>query len=146
MCWLAGPFCQNLPLSTNDLKDGVGSSGILCRDLFCGTGTFWEGTGSSFLVQTKGLGDGGRSEEKRRCAVNLKQKLTTNLFLVGSFLTCWLAGHSAKISPYSTNDLEDGGRINRILAGNCLEGQEFFGEEREVLSLYKPKIWGVGAD
>jgi hypothetical protein len=34
------------------------------------------------------LGDGGRSEEKRRHAVNSKQKSTKNLFLAGSFLTC----------------------------------------------------------
>ncbi len=46
------------------------------------------GTGSAFLVQTKDLGDGGRSEEKMRYAVNSKEKLTTNLFLVGSFLMC----------------------------------------------------------
>ncbi len=31
--------------------------------------------------------DGGRSEEKRRYAVNSKRKSTKNLFLVGSFLT-----------------------------------------------------------
>ncbi len=30
--------------------------------------------------------DGGRSEEKRRCAVNSKRKLTKNSFLVVSFL------------------------------------------------------------
>jgi hypothetical protein len=32
--------------------------------------------------------NGGRSEEKRHYAVNSKQKLSKNLFLVGSFLTC----------------------------------------------------------
>jgi hypothetical protein len=32
--------------------------------------------------------DGGRSEKKRCYAVNSKQKSTKNLFLVGSFLTC----------------------------------------------------------
>jgi hypothetical protein len=53
-----------------------------------GQGFLGVGTGSAFLVKTKDLGDGGRSEEKRRCAVNSKQKLTKNLFLVGSFLTC----------------------------------------------------------
>jgi hypothetical protein len=36
------------------------------RDFFGG------GTGSAFLDQTKDLGDGGRSEEKRRYAVNSK--------------------------------------------------------------------------
>ncbi len=50
---------------------------------------FWGGEmGSAFLVKTKDLGDWGRSEEKRCYAVNSKQKLTKNLFLVGSFLTC----------------------------------------------------------
>jgi hypothetical protein len=34
------------------------------------------------------MGDGGRSEEKRRYAVNSKQKSTKNSFLVGFFLTC----------------------------------------------------------
>jgi hypothetical protein len=75
--------------------------------------------------------DGGRSEEKRNYAVNSKQKLTKNLFLVGSFLTCWLAGPFCRYLPLSTNDFEDGGRINRILAGNRLEGQGFFGGEGE---------------
>jgi hypothetical protein len=54
-----------------------------------GQGFFFEGgMESAFLVQTKDLGDGGRSEEKRRYAVNSKQKLTKNSLLVGSFLTC----------------------------------------------------------
>ncbi len=64
------------------------------------------GTGSAFLVQTKDLGDGGRSEEKRCYAVNPKQKSTKNLFLVGSFLTCCLAGPFCQNLPLSTNDLE----------------------------------------
>ena len=41
-----------------------------------------------FSVNNKDLGNGGRSEEKRRHAVNSKQKLTIKLILVGSFLTC----------------------------------------------------------
>ncbi len=50
---------------------------------------FWGGgAGSAFLVKTKDLGDGGRSEEKRHYAVNSKQKSTKNTFLVGSVLTC----------------------------------------------------------
>jgi hypothetical protein len=45
------------------------------------------GSANPFLVYTtKDLGDGGRSEEKRRYAVNSKQKSTKNLFLAGSFL------------------------------------------------------------
>jgi hypothetical protein len=44
---------------------------------------------NSFLVYTtKDLGDGGRSEEKMSCAVNSKQKSTKNLFLACSFLMC----------------------------------------------------------
>ncbi len=44
---------------------------------------------NSFLMySTKDLGDGGRSEEKMRCAVNSKRKSTKNLFLAGSFLMC----------------------------------------------------------
>ncbi len=72
------------------------------------------------------MGDRGRSEEKRHGAVNSKQKSTKNLFLVGSFLMCRLAGSFCQYLPLSTNDFEDRGRINRILAGNCLEGQDFF--------------------
>ncbi len=53
------------------------------RDFFVGGGI-----GSAFLVQTKDLGDRGRSEEKRRYAVNSKQKSTKNSLLVGSLLTC----------------------------------------------------------
>jgi hypothetical protein len=41
-----------------------------------------------FIIYNKKLGDRGRSEEKRRYAVNSKQKLTKNSFLVGSFLMC----------------------------------------------------------
>ncbi len=41
-----------------------------------------------FSVNNQRYGDRGRSEEKRRCAVNSKQKSTKNLFLAGSFLTC----------------------------------------------------------
>ncbi len=56
---------------------------------FEGQGFFLEGgMGNAFLVQTKDLGDGGRSEEKRRYAVNSKQKTTKHSFLIGSFLTC----------------------------------------------------------
>jgi hypothetical protein len=62
--------------------------GYLAGIFFEGQGFWGEGTGSAFLVQTNDLGDGGRSEEKRRCAVNSKQKLITNSFLVGYFLTC----------------------------------------------------------
>ncbi len=51
-----------------------------------GQGFWGGGTGSAFLVNTKDLGDWGRSEETRRYAVNLKQKSTKNLFLAGSFL------------------------------------------------------------
>ncbi len=65
------------------------------------------GVGSAFLVQTKDLGDRGRSEEKKRYAVNSKQKSTKNLFLVDSFLTCGLAGSFRRNLLLSTNDLED---------------------------------------
>ena len=52
-------------------------------------GNFVLGSENPFLVYTnKDLGDGGRSEEKRRHAVNSKQKLTKNTFLAGSFLMC----------------------------------------------------------
>ncbi len=45
------------------------------------------GNGNPFLLYTtKNLGDRGRSEEQRHYAVNSKQKLTENLFLVSSFL------------------------------------------------------------
>ncbi len=92
------------------------------------------------------MGDQGRSEEKRRCAVNSKQKLTENMFLAGSFLTCWLAGPFCRNLPLSTNDLEDGGKASRKGEGFFFEGQGFFLEGgRGVLSLYKPKIWGMGA-
>jgi hypothetical protein len=73
------------------------------------------------------MGDRGRSLEKRCCAVNSKQKSTKNLFLVGSFLTCLLADPFCQNLHLSTNDFEDGGRINGILVGNCLGGQDFFG-------------------
>ncbi len=47
------------------------------------------GSVNLFLVyETKDSGNGGKSEEKRRYAVNSKQKLTKNLFLAGSFLAC----------------------------------------------------------
>ena len=39
-------------------------------------------------LSTNDLGGRGRSEEKGFHAVNSKQKLTKNSFLVGSFLTC----------------------------------------------------------
>ncbi len=52
------------------------------------------------VYTTKDLDDGGRSEEKRRYAVNSKQKLTKNLFLAGS--------HSAKIFPYQSMILRMG--------------------------------------
>jgi hypothetical protein len=41
-----------------------------------------------FVEVTKDMKDGGRSEEKRCYAVNSKQKMIKNPFLVGSFLTC----------------------------------------------------------
>jgi hypothetical protein len=47
------------------------------------------------------MGDGGWSEEKRRYAVNSRQKSTNNLFLVVFFpdvMTGW--DHSAKIYSY----------------------------------------------
>ncbi len=44
------------------------------------------------LLSTKDFGGRGRPQEKGFHAVNSKQKLTKNLFLVGSFLMCWLAG------------------------------------------------------
>ncbi len=64
--------------------------GKVSGEFFLGTGIFFwgGGVGSTFFVQTKDLGDGGRSEEKRCYAVNSKQKLAKKLFLVGSFLTC----------------------------------------------------------
>ncbi len=65
-------------------------------------------SGNTFLVYTtKDLGDGGRSEKKRRYNVNSKWKSTKNSFLAGSFLTCWLAGPFCRNLLLSTNDLED---------------------------------------
>jgi hypothetical protein len=52
--------------------------------------------------------DGGKSEEKRRYAVNSKQKLTKILFLVGSFLTCGQAGSFCQNPLLRTNEVEDG--------------------------------------
>ncbi len=98
-----------------------------------------------FLVwTTKDLGDGGRSEKKRRYAVNSKQKLTKNLYLAGSFLTCWLAGPFCQNLLLSTNDFEDGGKINRILAGKCLGGQDFFEVDRECFPCINQRFgwWG----
>ncbi len=69
--------------------------GKVSGDLFFGTGTFFlggGGTGSAFLVQTKYLGDGGRSDEKRCYAVNSKQKSTKNSFFswfLPDVLTGW---------------------------------------------------------
>jgi hypothetical protein len=63
-------------------------------------GNILKGRGYTFpILPTKNLGDGGRSEEKRHCAVNSKKKLNKNSFLVVSFLTCWLAG------PFCRNHL-----------------------------------------
>ncbi len=76
--WLAGPFCQNFVFSTILLEDGFSLNGILSGEILL----FCKGTGSVFLLQTKGLRDWGRSEEERRCAVNSKQKSTTK-FLEG---------------------------------------------------------------
>ncbi len=87
-CWLAGPFYQYLPLSNNDFEDGGRINRILVGNVVLGDRIVLGGTGSAFLVYTKDLGGGGRSEEKRRCAVNSKQKLTKNLFLAGSILRC----------------------------------------------------------
>ncbi len=60
-----------------------------------------------FLLLTKDLGGRGRSEEKGFHAVSSKQKSTKNLFLVGSFLMCWLAGHFCWNLLLSTKDLDD---------------------------------------
>jgi hypothetical protein len=96
---------------------------------------------------TKEMEDGGRSEEKRDYAINSKQKSTKNLFLVGSFLTCWLAGLFCQNLPLSTNDLEDGGEASRKGEWDFFWGTGifFWGGGRGVPSLYKPKIWGMGA-
>ncbi len=40
------------------------------------------------------------------------------------------------------NDLEDGGRINRILAGNCLGGQDFFGGDGECFPCINIRFGG----
>jgi hypothetical protein len=53
--------------------------------------------------------EGGRSEERRRYAVNSKQKLTKNSCLVGSFLTCGLASSFCQNLLLRTNEVEDGG-------------------------------------
>ncbi len=107
-CWLAGHFWGNLPLSTNDLEDRgeasrKGEWGFFLRD----RDFFWGGDGECFPCINQRFGGWGRSEEKRRYAVNSKQKSTKNLFLVGSFLTCWLAGPFCQNLLLSTNDLED---------------------------------------
>jgi hypothetical protein len=47
--------------------------------------SLWEWEFIFSMYTTKDLGDGGWSDEKRHYAVNSKQKLTKNLFLVGSF-------------------------------------------------------------
>ncbi len=61
------------------------------------------------------------------CAVNSKWKLTKNLFLVGSFLTCWLADPFCQNLLLLINDLEDGGEASRKGKwGIFLEGQWFF--------------------
>ncbi len=124
-CWLAGPFCRNLPLSTNFLEDGFRLSGILSMDFF------WDrdilgGDGECFPCTNQRFGGVGkvRGEEALRC--QFKAKSTKNSSLVGSFLTFWLTGPFCWNLPLSTNDLEDGSRINRILVGNCLEGQDLF--------------------
>ncbi len=56
-------------------------------------GNIVSGSGNPFLVfSTKDLGDGGRSEEKRRYAVKSKQKLIKNLFFswfLPDVLTGW---------------------------------------------------------
>jgi hypothetical protein len=65
------------------------------------------GAGRAFLVETKDLGDWGRSEEKRRYAVISKKKSTKNSVLVGSFLTCCLAGPFCQNLLLLTNDLKD---------------------------------------
>ncbi len=62
----------------------------------------WE---SIFSVYNQRFGGWGQ-EEKRRYAVNSKQDLTKNLFLVGSFLTCWLAGPFCWYLLLSTNNFE----------------------------------------
>ncbi len=61
---------------------------------------FWEWESVFSVYTTKDLGDRGWSEEKRCYAVNSKQKSTKNSFLVGSFLTCWLAGPFCRIFCY----------------------------------------------
>ncbi len=53
--------------------------------------------------------EGGRSEEKRHYVVNSKQKLTKNFCLVGSFLTCGLAGSFCQNLLLRTDEAEDGG-------------------------------------
>ncbi len=107
-CWLAGPFCRNLPLSTNDLEDGVEASRncewwffFRVRD-FLGVGDL-----NFFPCINQRFWGWGRSEEKRRCAVNSNQKSTKNLFLAGFFLTCQLAGPFCWNLLLSTNDLKD---------------------------------------
>jgi hypothetical protein len=59
----------------------------------------------SFINQR--FGRLGRSEEKGFHAVNSKQKSFKNLFLVGSFLMRWLAGHFYQNLLLSTKDLDD---------------------------------------
>ncbi len=101
-CWLAGSFCQNLLLPTNNLENVAsrkGRWGILFRE-----------GGILFLVwTTKDIEEGGRSEEKRRYAVNSKQKSTANSCLIGSFLMCGLAGSLFQNLLLRTNEVEDGG-------------------------------------
>ncbi len=131
-CWLAGPFCRNLLLSTNDLKDAAprkGRGGIL----------IWGVLGICFYyVQPINWGIGAGQRKKRRYAVNSKQKLTKNLFLVGSFLKCWLAGPFCQNLLLSTNDLNDmGDRKDR--------GEYYFGEWEFLFSVYNQRFGGMGA-
>jgi hypothetical protein len=51
----------------------------------------------------------GRSEEMSHYAVNSKQKWTKNSSLIGSFMTCGLAGSFCQNLLLRTNEVEDGG-------------------------------------
>ncbi len=84
-----------------------------------------------------------RGEEVLCC--RFKAKSTKNLCLVGSFLTCWLAGPFCCNLSLSTNYLEDGGEASRKGKwGFCFWGQGFFGGDWECFPCINQRFGGWG--
>ncbi len=88
------------------------------------------------LLATKDLGGRGRPQEKGFHAVNSKQKLTKNLFLVYSSLTCWLAGPFCWNLPLSTKDLDDEAQCRRFWSLHVPQLSFFL--------LSTKSLWGLG--